>query len=115
MIKTIQNELITHKVSCSRKTIAEILRQTKNITLFAKNPLQYAMLVATLISDTIIEYYKDYCNYHLSNETYDLTSIIQPLKVSQSHGAYPKPLNCGHKSLFEKIMVDSSVEEAFGE
>jgi type III restriction enzyme len=44
-----------------------------------------------------------------------MTSITQPLKVYQSHGMYPKPLDCGQKWLFEKIMVDSSVEEKFWE
>jgi hypothetical protein len=85
------------KVSCSRKTITEILRQTNNITLFAKNPLQYAMLVAERISDIIVEHYSHSCQYHLSDETYDMTSITQPLKVYQSHGMYPKPLDCGQK------------------
>lgn len=113
LIKTIQNELMSKKVSCSRKTITEILRQTNNITLFAKNPLQYAMLVAEKISEVIVEHYHYACQYHLSDETYDITSITQPLKVYQSHGAYPKPLDCGQKWLFEKIMVDSSVEEKF--
>lgn len=115
LIKTIQSELMTKKVSCSRKTITEILRQTNNIALFAKNPLQYAMLVAEKISDTIVENYNHSCQYHLSDETYDMTSITQPLKVYKSHGAYPKPLDCGQKWLFEKIMVDSSVEEKFWE
>ena len=115
LIKTIQNELMAKKVSCSRKTITEILRQTNNITLFAKNPLQYAMLVAEKISEVIIEHYNHSCQYHLSDEVYDMTSITQPLKVYQSHGSYPKPIDCGQKWLFEKIMVDSSVEEKFWE
>lgn len=114
LIRIVQDELKSYNVSCGRKTLAEILKKMNSIHLFAKNPLQCAMLIAKAMHYAITEHYKESCMYHLSDESYDITTITQSIKLSKSHASYPKEFFCGDKSLFEKVMVDSSIEEAFG-
>ncbi len=114
LTKIVQNELKGYKVSCSRKTLAEIMKQMNNITLFSKNPLQFAMFIAKEIHHAITKQYQYKCTYHLSDETYDITSVTEPIKIFKAHASYPKELFCWEKSLFERIMVDSWIEEQFG-
>jgi hypothetical protein len=111
--KLVQEELHIRKVSLARKTILEILKGMDKIELFVKNPRQTAMEVAKHISNVIIPYYSTNSTYHLSEENYDIQNILEPIKIFKSNASFPKSLELGNKALFEKIMIDSSIEETF--
>ena len=59
--------------------------------------------------------YTQKTNYFLSEETYDIQSILEPIRVYENNSHYPKAMACKENALFETIMVDSNIEENFGE
>lgn len=111
----INEELRIHSISLSRKTIVRIVKWANLIHLLPINPKQFSKKIAEYCADVIKHEYTQKTNYYLSEETYDIQSVLEPIRVYEHNAHYPKAMVCKENGLFETIMVDSNIEESFGE
>lgn len=110
--------LLQQRTNLSKKTLAKIRAWIELKDLFAVNPMQFASLVSWYIKEILQKQKSMSSEYHLSKETYKIEwkkSIEIDTDVTKTISTLQETLWGKHikKSMYDLIVVDSTIEEDF--